>query len=153
MHAFRPEDVTAQARAIVAQYETDRTAEGGARFGRPKDRTLTATGITGKGDKPPKVKVGDVETIRIGDETIDLSGVEQLLDESQTRAIAEAILSLSNDRLGTETLSALLDRIEGAIDGKGLDALTGPPRGDLARPRRFELAAAINRLRSAKVSV
>ena len=153
MHAFRPADVTEQARAIIARYETDRTAEGGTTFGRPKSRTFTATGITGKGDKPPKVKVGDVETIRIGDETIDLSGAEQLLDESQTRAVAEAILSLSSDRLGKETLSALLDRIEASLDSKGLDALTGPPRGDLARPRRFELAAAINRLRSARFSV
>ncbi len=153
MHAFRPEDVTGQAREIVAQYQTDRTAEGGETFGRPRDRTLTATGISGKGDKPPKVKVGDVQTIRMGEETIDLAGVEQLLDESQTRAIAEAILSLTNERLGGETLTQVLDRLEAAMDSDGLDALTGPPRGDLARPRRFELAAAINRLRSVRFSV
>jgi predicted ABC-class ATPase len=148
MHAFRPGDVTEQAREIVARFETDRSAEGGATFGRPRDRRLAATGIAGKGDKPPKVKVHGVGELRIGDETIDLGGVEQLLDESQTRAIAETLLSLSGECPRDATLSDLLDRIEASLDTRGLDALTGPPRGDLARPRRFELAAAINRLRS-----
>ena len=148
MHAFRPLDVTARAREIVADHATDRRAEGGTAFGRPRDRRLAGTGITGKGDRPPKVKVSDVETIRIGDETIDLSAVEQLVDESQTRAVAEAILSPRDAGAQGHTLSAWLDRIEAAVDARGLDTLTGPPRGDLARPRRFELAAAINRLRS-----
>ena len=69
------------------------------------------------------------------------------------RAIAEAILSLTNERLGGETLTQVLDRLEAAMDSDGLAALTGPPRGDLARARRFELAAAINRLRSAAFKV
>jgi predicted ABC-class ATPase len=147
MHAFRPSDVTAQAREIVAAHRTERAAEGGDGMAPPRPRRLAGTGIAGKDDRPPKVKVGDVETIRIGDETIDLSGVEQLLDESQTRAIAEVILSMNGGRLD-EALTDRLDRVEALVAAKGLDALTRSPRGDLAAPRRFELAAALNRLRS-----
>jgi hypothetical protein len=44
----------------------------------------------------------------------------------------------------------LLDALEQEIAKRGLDALTRTPRGDLARFRRFELAAALNRLRALK---
>lgn len=40
----------------------------------------------------PKTQVTDVETIRFGDDTIDLSAVEQLFDKSQTCAIAQALV-------------------------------------------------------------
>lgn len=45
----------------------------------------------------------------------------------------------------------MLDRLDAEMDQEGLDAIThsGEPAGDLARPRRFEIAAAINRWRSA----
>jgi hypothetical protein len=37
------------------------------------------------------------------------------------------------------------------MEGKGLDILAPFPRGDYARPRIFELAAALNRMRTLKV--
>ena len=49
------------------------------------------------------------------------------------------------------TLSALRAALEQELDSRGLDAVQAPGRrdGDLARPRRFEIAAALNRLRTA----
>ena len=47
------------------------------------------------------------------------------------------------------TLSGLLDALEADLDARGLDVLNGANAGDLARPRRFEMAAALNRLRTA----
>ncbi|RDD63305.1 ABC-ATPase domain-containing protein [Ferruginivarius sediminum] len=152
MQAFHPADVTAEARQVVETHRTERTAEGGDGFGKPRARHLADTGIRGKGPKPPKVKVQGRNVIRIGDETIDLAAVAQILDESQTRAVAEALMTLSNDgQARDQTLPELLDRIEKAVERQGLDALSRTPRGDLARFRRFELAAALNRLRSLRV--
>ena len=37
------------------------------------------------------------------------------------------------------------------IESKGLDILSNLPEGDFVKFRRFELAAALNRLRSLKV--
>jgi predicted ABC-class ATPase len=151
MEAFRAYDVTARAREVVDAHRTERAEEGGERFGRPGARTLKTTGIQGKGDKPPKVKVPHRKAIGIGQDDLDLGAVEQLVDESQTRAVADALLRLSDDRqLLDMPVPEILDLLERDLDSRGLDALTRTPRGDLARCRRFELAAALNRLRGLK---
>ena len=48
-------------------------------------------------------------------------------------------------------LPDILDKVMEDINSKGLDILTHFPQGDLVMFRRFELAAAINRLRSLQV--
>jgi hypothetical protein len=52
---------------------------------------------------------------------------------------------------GSRTLPGLLDEIEQLLAIEGLDALDPGKPGDLAGFRRFELAAALNRLRSLRV--
>lgn len=80
------------------------------------------------------------------------------MEVSQTRAIADALLKLRRGLAGTASpwrgcsLSQLLDALEAEMDAQGVDALAGRSKpGNLARPRRFELAAALNRLRTAQV--
>ncbi|MBK1667500.1 ATPase [Rhodovibrio sodomensis] len=151
MQDFRAHDVTDRAREVVDAHRTERAEEGGDSFGRPGARTLEGTGIAGKGDKPPKIKVPHRKAIGIGQDDLDLGAVEQLVDESQTRAVAEALMRLTDDQgLHGQTVPQLLDALEQEVAARGLDALTRTPRGDLARFRRFELAAALNRLRALK---
>jgi predicted ABC-class ATPase len=153
MQEFRAYDVTGEARQVVADHATRRSAEGGQRFGDLGARPIAGTGITGKGDKPPKVKVPHSHAIAVGQDDIDLTAVEQLVDDSQTRAVAEALLRLSHERrLQGRPLPELLDALEAELDARGPDALTRMPRGDLARFRRYELASAVNRLRGLQVS-
>ena len=45
----------------------------------------------------------------------------------------------------------LLDLVESRIDSEGLESVSAPTFGDRARPRRFEIAAALNRLRSLRI--
>ena len=50
----------------------------------------------------------------------------------------------------------MLDRLEAYLDEQGVDALDPFRRGEgqpgaFARPRRFEIAAAVNRLRSLRI--
>ena len=152
MHAFRPYDATADARAVVQAHRTERSEEGGASFGRAAARPLRGTGIQGKDDKPPKVKVPHRHAVGVGGDDLDLAALEQLIDESQTRAVAETLLRITDDRaLANKGVPEVLDALEAALDRDGLDALTRIPRGDLARCRRFELAGALNRLRGLKV--
>jgi len=52
---------------------------------------------------------------------------------------------------GEKTLPQILDAVMQDIAAKGLDVITPFPQGDLALFRRFELAAAINRIRTLEV--
>ena len=111
-----------------------------------------------------KIDAIERDRIRYGEETIDLRDVEQLVDWSQTRAVGLAIHLATRRFIGEgHSLSGVLDALEALFDEAGLDVLDpfhtadegrrGESRhpGRLARPRRFEIAAAINRLRSLRM--
>jgi hypothetical protein len=57
---------------------------------------------------------------------------------------------------GVRTMKDVMDCIEWLIDEQGLDVLSpfsssGRHPGNFARPRRFEIAAALNRLRTVRM--
>jgi predicted ABC-class ATPase len=86
-------------------------------------------------------------TLVFGRSTIDLSGVAQMADVYQTRTIG-LILYYAKLRYMDEPrpIREILDLIDRDLSTDGLEALTRDLRGDLARPRRYEIAAALNRL-------
>jgi predicted ABC-class ATPase len=153
MDEYRPRDVTAQAKAIAAKYKAERKAEGGERFGEITPRRPLPESINpSKGKRDVKLKAADRDEILFGAEEIDLSAVEQIVSRSQTRAIGHALVALKTRYLnGRRTLLEALEALERDLDREGLDLLTPYPVGDLARPRRYEIAAAVNRLRTLEV--
>ena len=146
MQEFVPQDVTDRAKEIAQQYRTDRVAEGGQQFGTAIPRTLTA-GVAAGDDRSPKRKVRDLDTIVLGREEIDLSAVEQVVEQGQLRAIASALLYLQHHWAREQSVTELLDTVMGLLDG-GFDSFSRFPEGDFAQFRRYELAAALNRWRS-----
>jgi hypothetical protein len=46
----------------------------------------------------------------------------------------------------------LLDLVERDLSMEGIEQVTREVRGDLARPRRYEIAAALNRLPSLRIA-
>ena len=155
MDEYRPRDVTARAKAIAEKYRAERKPEGGDHFGevtprRPLPESLDPS----KGRRDVKLKARDVDEIQFGLHEIDLSAVEQIVSRSQTRAIGHALVRLKHRHLdGRTTLRQAVEALERELDAHGLDVLTPSPFGDLARPRRFEIAAALNRLRTLRVAV
>ena len=104
-----------------------------------------------------RIRTRGKSQISVDEETLDLNAVEQLVEESQTRTIAYALSTLhryiSNGKWKALPLEKIVEILEMEIDTSGLDYLTeGTPLGNLARPRRYEIVAAISRLRSAKFS-
>ena len=79
------------------------------------------------------------------------------MDVSQTRAIGRVLHFAATNLLdGVRTVKEILDSVETRMDEEGLDVLSsfpsaGPHPGNLARPRRFEIAAALNRLRTVRM--
>ena len=97
-----------------------------------------------------KVAVRSKSVLSYGDIDLNLSGLEQIVTLSQTQAIS-SILQTVPSLLATKklSLSEIMQLLEKRFDDGGLDELDrGSFNGSMARPRIFEIAGAINRLRS-----
>jgi predicted ABC-class ATPase len=153
MENFQPNDVTEKAKAIAKQHATVRTPEGGIQFGQITQRVPLPESIDpSRGHRDVKLKVRDVDEVVFGTEEIDLSAVEQIVEMGQLRAIASAIVYAKEQYInGRRTLPEILDYVIADIESQGLDILSNLPEGDLVLLRRFELAAALNRLRTLKI--
>jgi predicted ABC-class ATPase len=160
LRAFEPLDATARAREVARTHPTGRAVERAAPFALPAPRipvpgSLDAT----RGRREVKIAARGRELLEFGVERIELGALDQLLEPSQTRAIGFA-LELARRRLldGRASIPAMLDALERLLDERGLDVLDPlseqAPRhpGDFARPRRYEVAAALSRLRSLAVA-
>lgn len=109
-------------------------------------------GSAKRDDRGPKLKTSSVDELRFGNETIDLSAVEQLMDVGQVRGIGSAIAYLQDQYLNDQlSLDKVIEAVNADVDNKSLDVLTRSPSGELVRFRSFELAAALNRLRSLNI--
>ena len=153
MENFQPDDVTQKAKEIAQTHLNARIAEGGGQFGQLNSRIPLASSIDpSRGHRAVKVKVRDVNEVAFGTEDIDLAAVEQIVDPGQLRAIAAAIVYAKEKYMASqETIPEILTEVIADIDSQGLDVLTQFPQGDLALFRRFELAAALNRLRTLQI--
>jgi len=157
MQSYIPRDVTREAREIAATIKTELVNEGGDNFGTVTMRYPLGHSVERSfpSRDRQKVKIASRASVLFGDTEIDLSAVEQIVERSQTAAIADALILLkgvsSGDLAmdGRRTLSEILRSLEQEFDSPlGLDTLNQRHRGNYARPRRFEIAAALNRLRT-----
>jgi len=149
-------DMTVKAQTIAIEHPTRREIEGGVRFGDLVNRCAIKRSLSPRsGQHEIKIDVKGTALILYGESEIDLSAQEQLVDYCQTRAVGDAIYyGVSNylkDLDSSLTIRELIEKIDADISQRGLDILSPFVRGDYARPRRFEIGAAINRLRSLKV--
>ncbi|MGM0424743.1 MAG: ABC-ATPase domain-containing protein [Thermodesulfobacteriota bacterium] len=150
---YQPLEVTGQAREVAAQYQNQRVQESASPMqGITDRRPLQSSFRLGPKDK---IKAKSLQGLAFGRQSVDLSWLEQLVDPSQTRAIAEVFRILAQEGLAQgKSLGQILEELEERLDGQGLDALSrfkGKHPGDLARPRKQEICAALNRLRSLRV--
>ena len=149
---YRPRYVTSQARSIMRELPNHRQAEGGASFGEVIPRLPEASSFDPRrGRREVKIEAKGLEHILYGTTPLDLSALEQLIDVSQTRAVGKAIHYYAQHYTHGLSLRQGLTQLMADLDRQGLDALTQHPVGNLARPRIFEIAFAINRLRSLRV--
>lgn len=157
MENYQPRIVTKEAKEIARLDKNQRLPEGGDSFAK---QALTVRSVlsgslpSGKAGRPPKIKV-QKDSLTIDREHIDLRAVEQIAEVHQTKAIAQAMLYAERYYFDSNrSISEVLDCVMADIEKGGLDVLEAYEnrRGDLAEFRRFELAAAINRLRTVKIA-
>ena len=98
-----------------------------------------------------KISPKGLLSIVFGRHDIDLGAAEQLVHLSQTRAMGEAVHYATRYMDSTSTLRNVIELVMADLDKSGLDILSGIRFGDYAAFRKYELASAINRLRTVKV--
>lgn len=155
MDAFRPHDVTARARQIATAWppQARRQHEGGTHWAPPTPRPVQRASLSPRRGQRENVRARGIRTIQYGAEDIDLAQIEQIVDASQTRYIADGLQyayhHLANDH---DSVGELVQRIERLVQQQGLDVLQPYLAGDRAWARPFEMAAAFNRLRTLRIT-
>lgn len=153
MDSYEPRNVTGEVVEIITKNESARKMEGGDAFEPISSRIpLRESFDPSRGRREVKIDAKGLTRILFGRSAIDLSAVEQLINVSQTRAIGDIIQYYSVHHAGGEyPLRVGLEKVMEEIDRRGLDILSRYKEGDYARPRVFEVAAAVNRMRSLRV--
>lgn len=148
MKEYVPLDITEQAKKAAEQFAVFRTAQaefpayGEKRCPKPDRRLLSEERL--------KIKTFGKDEVALAKNTVVLRGIEQLKDEEQTRALGYALKVLEEKQFnGMRSLAQAVDALEAELEKDGPEALFG--RGEvaasLARPRRQELFACVNRYR------
>ncbi len=149
MIEYLPHDFTERAKRIAENFKTGRIAEGGEKFGELSMRIPNPGSFDpSRGRRDVKITSKGLKSIVFGTHTIDLGAVEQLVDVSQTRAVGDAIYYSTRYMDGKTTLADIIRSVFADIEKQGLDVIGPKPVGDYAYFRPFELAGAINRLRT-----
>ena len=153
MDEYVPKDVTKKAKEIAKSDENKREFSSNDKFQGITQRIPLKKSFSQSG-KLDKTKAKGKYSILYGKELIDISGLEQLVDDSQTNCIAVMIDYFKNKVLDEKlTLSQAADRIYEKIEKEGIDSIssyTGHP-GNLALPRKQEFCGAVNRYRKLKI--
>jgi predicted ABC-class ATPase len=148
IHEYLPEDCSARAREISRSSASRRVKEAGPMTEFMRRIPLPESFDAKKGRAGDKVIAKGLHTIMFGVNPVDLRAVEQLVDHSQTTAIGRGMLLATRYMDGVRSLNQVIRLVCDDIRKDGLDVLSPYPRGDLAGFRGFELAAAVNRLRT-----
>lgn len=158
MQEYQPRDVTENAQRVAREFQTQRTIEKAASLAAISPRIPLRESLDpSRGRREVKIDAKSVEAVAFGHEVIDVSGVEQLVDVSQTRAVGFAVHLASQRFLdGRMGVRAVVQALEHLFDEAGLDVLDPFRKGEhhpgnFARPRALEIAAALNRLRTLRI--
>jgi predicted ABC-class ATPase len=105
------------------------------------------------GQEDALVVADDAGHLRFGRYTINLAAVPQIVDVCQTATIGLLMYYAKLHYLDEgRTVAEVLDQLDQDLGTEGLDTLSRELRGDLARPRRYEIAAALNRLGNLRIT-
>ncbi|MTK64043.1 MAG: ABC-ATPase domain-containing protein, partial [Methanobacterium sp.] len=155
MDNYVPYDVTERAMQIKEEIPINRKTEVKTKFSYEKRYPISGSVKAMKGRKLKLDSRGKTQVL-VGKDVIDISQVEQLVDSSQTRTISYALhYAAQNIMDGKVSMEEVLKKLEATMDTYRLDVLAPSGRkypNNLARPRSFEIAAALNRLRTLKTT-
>jgi len=153
MDNFEISDVTAEAKAAGIQ-ATSSVINTSIVDVADKARWVVPTSMDASSGKEDEcIQACSRNSLSFGTSCINLEAVTQLADIHQTETIGR-ILHYAKSRYMDEgrPVREILDLIDRDLSSEGLECLTRELSGKLARPRRYEIAAALNRLQTLRIS-
>ncbi len=151
---FKVSNITKQAKEIAITTSSAKPVAADVTNLVEKTRWIVPSSIDpSSGRHDAFIDAPDRHHLVFGRSAIDLEGVGQLADVYQTRTVGR-ILYYAKLRYMDEArpIREILDLVDRDLSTEGLESLTRDLRGDLARPRRYEIAAALNRLDTLRIT-
>ncbi|RLF27407.1 MAG: ATPase [Thermoplasmata archaeon] len=147
MDSYQPRDVTDDVKKIIKKYPSKRKKETPREI-IIRDRYPNKKTIDPHRNGKIRIKTSG-RNLLFGRETIDLSRIEQIVENTQIKTIG-ILMYEATKRFNGKPLRESLDNINKTIDNRGLLHFL-PHQDGYTRPRKYEIAAAINRLRTMKI--
>ncbi len=148
MKEYVPYDITEKAKAAAQGYPPMNGDED--KFPAYLDKRCPQPDMGLKKDDRIKIKTMGTSELMLSRENVELRYLEQLKDQEQTAALAW-ILKFAELKMmdGRKSLQQISELLEKQVDKDGLESLfeRGDVSSSLARPRRQEILACINRYR------
>ena len=145
---YQPFDVTDRAHQIAADSPIKRLIESEDNPMHIHERIPLANSIVPiNAHGKFSIYAKEVHRLYFGENVIDLTDVEQLIELSQTKALGYAIEYAKKYMDDVKTLREVIERVVFDIEEKGLDVISDKISGHFAYFRTFELAFAMNRLK------
>lgn len=148
MKEYKPYDITERAREAAADFPAIHTE--GLTYALPTFSRCPKAGSGLTGFDRMKIKVLGKDSIQINKSSIDLRYLEQLADTEQLSALAYLLTCGAKHYFRSgRSLIQVVDLLEQQIEAKGLASLADSSYlpANLARPRRQEIFACLNRCR------
>ncbi len=160
MANYRCEDISAKVRDRLGEIVEEATPMSGFSLSRRlAENNFDPAYINQRLNKTLPKRIKDlrsaVRQLEYGMDLINLDAVAQLAEAPQLLAIGYCLLALRTKLQQADakpqTIRFWIDYLEDEINKHGLDVLKPDYPGTLSMPRKYELAAAINRIRSLNI--
>lgn len=150
MNEYIPEDRTLDAKRIIEKFSSKRRREINKPFKMPEERFVLSSSINPYRGNKIRISAKGKDTLVFGRESIDLSGVEQIVESLQVQTAGEiiwyGIKNYSNLSIREMVEKAISDTLKNEFEN-----LSHPWSCDYCFVRKYEVISVINRLRSLKV--
>ena len=97
-----------------------------------------------------KIRARHKKHITLDKQELDIAAIEQIIDASHAQTIGNALRFMYEQLInGSRDIFQVLNALDAILDDEGVEALatSAKPPGDMIRPRRYEVAAALSRFR------
>lgn len=156
MKEYVPIDITKRAKQAAEEYDNGAKAdvEDHVQFPNFNRKRCPSPDMTLRKEDRIKIKTMGTSELSLAKESVELRYLEQLKDQEQTAALAYLLKYAQLKMMdGKKEIKQMIDMLDEQLDKKGLESLFehGDVSSQLARPRKQEIAACINRYRRLRI--